>query len=117
MIYNTFNIVVVPFPFTDQLNTKNRPALILSNHNEFSKQSGHSVFAMITSARNTTWPLDVAITDLSKAGLSKDSVVRMKFFTLDNRLIRSCIGTLSPKDKEQVMHAVMSIFKDLFVTN
>ena len=66
-----FDIVIVPFPFTDKLNVKNRPALILSNHKDFNQPIGQSILAMITSARNEPWPLDIPITDLSQAGLSK----------------------------------------------
>lgn len=72
---------------------------------------------MITSARNEPWPLDIMITDLSKAGLSKESMIRMKLFTLDDRLIRSCIGSLSLNDKEQVINSISIIFKDLLLTH
>jgi mRNA interferase MazF len=40
--------------------------------------------AMITDARNQAWPLDIRI-DHHSAGLKMPSVIRMKFFTLDNR--------------------------------
>ena len=39
--------------------------------------------AMITAAKHSTWPLDVAIRDLESAGLPNDSVIRMKLFTLE----------------------------------
>lgn len=34
-IYNRFDVVVVPFPFTDSSITKRRPALIISETNVF----------------------------------------------------------------------------------
>ena len=48
---------------------------------------GQSVLAMITSAAHSRWPLDVPLTDLAAAGLPAPSVVRMKLFTLDDRLV------------------------------
>lgn len=85
--YKRFEVVKVPFPFTDQQARKTRPALILSELSAFNAVIGHSVLAMITSARHSTWPLDTPITDLGAAGLPVPSIVRMKVFTLDHRLI------------------------------
>jgi mRNA interferase MazF len=94
------DVVVVPFPFTDSVETKRRPALILSPA-EFNRQSGHSVMAMITSANRSSWPGDVAIGS-SNAGLRMPCVVRMKLFTLDNRLIAKTIGRLPEQEWAQV---------------
>lgn len=58
-------VVRVPFPFTDRLASKNRPALVLSDAGAFNAPAGHVVLAMITSARNPPWPLDCSIDDLS----------------------------------------------------
>jgi len=49
MIYEPFDVVVVPFPFTDSAQTKRRPALVLSQHTNFGNKIGHSVLAIITS--------------------------------------------------------------------
>ncbi len=43
-------------------------------------------------------PLDCPIQDIKTAGLPVPSRVRLKLFTLDNRLIRGKIGALSPVD-------------------
>jgi mRNA interferase MazF len=90
----------VPFPFTDRRASKRRPALALSSES-FSYESGHTVLAMITSAGNSPWPMDVAI-DAPQAGLQASSKVRMKLFTLDNRLILHKMGSLSRTDQRAV---------------
>lgn len=113
VIYNQFDIVVVPFPFTDNINVKRRPALILSSHKEFNDEAKHSIMVMITSARNKPWPHDVAITDLKSSGLPKASVIRMKFFTLDHRCILDTIGTLAPKDQKLLKKSMSHIFGNL----
>ena len=69
MTYDAFDVVVVPFPFTDRNATKRRPALVLSQKTTFGAIIEHSVLAMITSAANAPWPLDVPITDGASAGL------------------------------------------------
>jgi len=82
-----FDVVVVPFPFTDSATTKRRPALVLSDSTNFNQPVGQSVLAMITGAANSDWPLDIEINDLDAAGLSSPSIVRMKIFTLDHQFI------------------------------
>jgi mRNA interferase MazF len=83
-IYNQFDVVVVPFPFTDGSTTKRRPALIISEQITFNTPMQKSVMAMITTATHQPWILDVNISDLSAAGLNNPSIVRMKLFTLDH---------------------------------
>ena len=102
MAYERFEVVVVPFPFTDSAANKRRPALVISNAEAFNLPVGHSVLAMITSAGNAAWPLDVAISDGNAAGLTAASLVRMKLFTLDNRFILRHLGRLAASDRKAV---------------
>jgi mRNA interferase MazF len=107
--FNAFDVVVVPFPFTDRTTTKRRPALILSNAQTFNKRVGQSVMAMITSAKNSDWPLDIEIQDLDSAGLPSASIVRMKLFTLDEQLIIRKAGVLSRIDQSKVLESLKQL--------
>jgi mRNA interferase MazF len=104
-----FDLVVVPFPFTDRRTIKRRPALALSSE-AFNADSGHTVLAMITSAENPPWPMDVRI-DAASAGLRSPSKVRMKLFTLDNRLIVHRAGSLSDTDRRSVGAVVQKLLQ------
>ena len=55
--------------------------------------------AMITSAKQSSWPLDTPINDLESAGLPVQLLIRLKLFTLDHRLISSSLGFLSANDQ------------------
>lgn len=112
VIYKQFDIIAVPFPFVDSSTSKKRPAIILSS-DEFNQETKHSIMAMITSARNNPWTRDVAITNLSSAGLPKPSVIRMKFFTLDHKLILAPLGILSKRDQNALRKVTKSIFGNL----
>jgi mRNA interferase MazF len=68
--------------------------------------------AMITDARNPPWPLDIRI-DHQSAGLKMPSVVRMKFFTLDNRLVIRGIGRLSPVDRQKLLDRLRQVLPPL----
>jgi mRNA interferase MazF len=103
MTCDAFEVVVVPFPFTDADESVKRPAVVLSRRSF--KVEGHTVMAMITDHRNQPWPLDVRI-DHQSAGLKMASLVRMKFFTLDNRLVLRRIGSLSEADRQMVLDSV-----------
>lgn len=113
VIYKALDVVVVPFPFTDSSSSKKRPALVISSAKAFNEKINHYVLLMITSARNSSWPLDIAIQDLSAAGLSNDSVVRMKMFTLDGQLILKKIGSLKSNDRKSVEKNLGKILADI----
>ena len=100
MTCEAWQIVVVPFPFTDRATTKRRPALVLSSR-PFNR-NGHSVLAMITSASHHPWPGDTPIAHPKSSGLTAPSVVRLKLFTLDNRFVVRRIGTLDAPDRAAV---------------
>jgi len=104
--FERFDVVRVPFPFTDRQAEKHRPALVISDGATFNRPAGHSVMAMITSMGHAAWPLDVPITDLKSAGLPAPSIVRFKLFTLDHRLVRGKLGRLAEKDRAKVQKAI-----------
>ena len=99
-----FDIVVVPFPFTDRATTKRRPALVLSTA-QFNQQAQHAVMAMITSTEQSGWPGDCTIENLDAAGLPAQCVVRLKLFTLDHRLVIRKAGALGMKDQKKLRAA------------
>ncbi len=65
-------------------------------------RSGHTVLAMITSSEHRPWAGDTPVADLSLAGLRLPCIVRLKLFTLDNRLILNRLGRLSAADSKAV---------------
>lgn len=112
-IYESFDVVVVPFPFTESHKTKKRPAVVLSSKKAFNSQAHACILAMITSSLHAPWPGDVEIRDLEPAGLSAKSVIRFKLFTLDHRLIMKNIGKLSAKDQKSLIKNLQKIFPPL----
>ncbi len=97
-----FDVVVVPFPYSDRLAEKRRPAVVVSNA-RLATQHGLVWLVMVTSAGNRQWNSDVAIGDLATTGLPAPSLVRpAKVATVDaDRIVRR-IGRLAPKDAQAV---------------
>ena len=54
---------------------------------------------MVTSATKSSWPLDWSIQELDGTGLPKPCVVRLKLFSLDERLILNGLGALAKSDR------------------
>ena len=111
MTFKSFDVVAVPFPFTDRDATKRRPALVISNES-FNRQHNQIVLAMITTATDNVWPSDVPLTNWQKAGLKVACRFRLKLFTLDQNLVLKTIGHLSSKDVKSVQ-AILAEFIDV----
>jgi len=108
MIYNKFDLITVPFPFTDRDKSKLRPALVISNA-EYQEVNNHIVLLMVTSAKHSTWKYDIPITGLEESGLKAASVIRFKMFSVDERIIVKKIGVLSLIDSEKVEEAIRNL--------
>jgi mRNA interferase MazF len=108
--YEQWDVVVVPFPFADRPVVRRRPALVISRADPLGNVIGHHVLAMITSAEHRRWPLDVPVGDLGAAGLPAPSVVRMKLFTIDERVIERRAGALGAEDAAGVRAALARAF-------
>src|SRR5262249_42282768 len=98
--FDAWDVVAVPFPFSDRPGAKRRPAVILSG--KTFNQRGHAIMSMITTKDQPPWPGDHRISDLKAAGLHVPCLVRLKMFTLDDRLVQRRLGRLSPPDRASV---------------
>jgi mRNA-degrading endonuclease toxin of MazEF toxin-antitoxin module len=81
--FEAWDIVKVPFPYTDRPVRQRRPALVIAA-GALRSEHGLLWVLMITSAENRRWRDDVAVSDLGIAGLPAPSVVRCaKIATID----------------------------------
>ena len=63
---------------------------------------------MITTRAHRAWPGDSEIRDQESAGLPLPCIVRLKIFTLDNRLLTRKIGSLASADENRVSRTLKS---------
>ena len=97
--------MVVPFPFSNIPVSKARPAVVVSSA-EVNEREGATVLAMVTTAAAGGRPGDTPLFHLAEAGLKTPCVIRLKLFTLDNRLISRRIGMLAPDDRRSAGQAI-----------
>ena len=108
MTFQAFDVVVVPFPYSDQLAEKRRPALVISNP-ELESRCGLVWVAMITSSGRSPLLGDVAIGDQKAAGLPVASTIRAgKIATIEPHRVLRKAGALSTKDKAAAKTALRS---------
>ncbi len=103
MMYNQGEIVLVPFPFTDLSDFRQRPVLVLSKSQD-NKISDDLVTCGITSnLKNAKYSILIDNKDLEEGSIPKKSRIKVnKLFTLEKRIIRKSVGRINKSTFEKV---------------
>jgi len=89
------DVLLVPFPYTDQSAVKQRPAVVLSS-TAYNSTHPDLILAPITGRFGGDD--EVRLTAWQKAGLAKPSAVKPLLATFEASLVRRKLGRLEPKD-------------------
>jgi mRNA interferase MazF len=103
--FKSWDVVKVPFPYTNRPVQQRRPALVIAVPEAFGTPALLWVL-MVTSADNRGWPGDVSISDLVEAGLPAPSVVRTAKIATIEAGDAEPIGRLPEADRQQVARAL-----------
>jgi mRNA interferase MazF len=108
--YRFGDLVLVPFPFTDQTGIKKRPAIIVSS-DAYHRQRPDVVLMAVTSQllRPAGAVGEVLITEWQKAGLPKASLIKPVLTTIEKRLILRKLGELQEPDRTALRKALTAI--------
>lgn len=96
--YNFGDIVLVPFPFTDQTATKKRPAVVVSTAAYNAARTDLVLMAVTSQLRSATAFGEVLVVHWRAAGLLKPSVVKPVLTTVEKTLVRRHLGRLESAD-------------------
>ena len=81
--YEFGDILLVPFPFTDQTTAKKRPAVVVSSA-AYNRNRPDIILMAVTSQEHSSGYFgDVAVAGWQQAGLFKPSVIKPIFITYD----------------------------------
>ena len=98
-------VVVVPFPFSDLSNVKNRPAVILID-----QRGPDVVLAAITSTGNDPNVITLDNRDFQAGNLSHPSFIHpTKLFTCERSQIRRTVGQISEQKRNEVTAAIVAL--------
>ena len=92
------DVVLVPFPFTDQSDTKKRPAVVVSSHAYDASRRDIVIMAITSQVLQPIGFGEAMVTDWQGAGLVKTSVLKPVFTTIEQGLVIRTMGTLSAAD-------------------
>lgn len=110
--YRRGDVVLVPFPFSDQTSVKQRPGLVISV-DAFQACGPDLLIIAVTSQVGGPLKLgEFVIRDWQAAGLLKPSAVKAAIATVEARLIRRRLGHLSVYDLEQlkkILHSLLGL--------
>ncbi len=109
MNFSQYDVVIVPFPYTDRTKARPRPAIIVSS-DEANKVSNVAILAMITRIDAQPWYKDQPLEDPGSAGLERPCKARMKLFSIDLSSIKKRTGSLGQKDRENVTSVLRDVF-------
>lgn len=100
--YRVWDLVKVPFPYTNHPVQQRRPALVVAVPDALGAPRLLWVL-MVTSAANRGWPGDVVVSELAEAGLPAASVVRVAKLATIKASDAERIGRLPVADRLQVV--------------
>ena len=108
-VYDFRDVVLVPFPFTDQTNTKKRSAVVVSSTVYNSTPHDLIVIAVTSQVRTPLAVGEVDVVDWKKAGLLKVSVIKPVLTTIERQLVLKKLGRLEQTDGDELRTALSVI--------
>jgi mRNA interferase MazF len=93
------DIVLVPFPFTDQSATKKRPAVVISSNAYNSERPDLIIMAVTSQIKPTAIIGEVIVQDWQAAGLLKPSAIKPVITTIEKPLVIKTMGRLKDNDR------------------
>jgi mRNA interferase MazF len=92
------DVVLVPFPFTDQSATKKRPAVVVSSQAYNSSRRDIMIMAITSQVRASLGFGEAMVGGWQAAGLIKASVLKPIITTIEQGLVLRVMGHLAAPD-------------------
>ena len=107
--YSFGDIVLIPFPFTDQTSSKKRPAVVVSSAAYHAMHIDLIVMAVTSQVSSPSRLGEVKVIDWKNAGLLSPSLVKPVLTTIDRKLVIRKLGKLKDNDRDAVDQALRAI--------
>jgi len=103
------DVLLVPFPFTDQSAVKQRPAVVVSSDAYHRDGPDLIILAITSQVRAGDQIGEAAVAEWEEAGLLKPSVFKPLLATLERGLVRRKLGRLGRKDRKSLRRVLDEI--------
>ena len=107
--YSFGDVVLVPFPFTDQSTTKRRPAVVVSTSRYHAERPDLIIMAVTSQGRPAGAIGEFQVEDWKGAGLLKPSAVKPVITTIETSLVIRRLGQFTKDDQEALRRAIKAI--------
>jgi mRNA interferase MazF len=98
MAFRRGDVILVPFPFSDQQTSKVRPALVVSSAIYHAEEPDLLLAAITSQLRAATRPLDYILSDWQGAGLRFPSAFKPVLATISPSRVLHTVGSLAIAD-------------------
>jgi mRNA interferase MazF len=110
--FNHGDIILVPFPFTDQKSTKKRPAVVISSPAYNNERPDLIIMAVTSQIKPTSIIGEVTIQSWQEAGLLKPSIIKPVITTIEKKLVIQSMGHLNEKDLSSLQDGLKIILAE-----
>lgn len=110
MAYQFGDVVLVPFPFTDQSTTKQRPAVVVSSLAYHRARRDLILMAITSQVRGSGTFGEIFVQDWQAAKLLKPSAIKPVLATFEQAIIIKTLGRLSVGDQQALRENIASLF-------
>jgi mRNA interferase MazF len=107
--YEFGDLVLVPFPFTDQSATKSRPAVVVSSAAYHRERPDLVILAVTSQARPAAGLGEAVISKWKEAGLLRPSVLKPVVATIERGLVIRKLGRLAEEDRAALREVLRTI--------
>ncbi|MCT2534722.1 type II toxin-antitoxin system PemK/MazF family toxin [Aquibacillus koreensis] len=112
MMYKQGDIVLLPVPFSDLTNRKQRPVLVISSDSYNDMTDDMVVVAITSQLRNLDYSVIIESIDLKEGTLKVTSAIRAdKVYTLSKDIVRKKFGQVNTEVMEDVRKKVNELIK------
>lgn len=107
--YKFADVLLVPFPFTNQESSKKRPAIVVSS-DIYNQQKPDIILIAVTSQVGTDLKLgEMIVSDWLTAGLLKPSIIKPVVATIENDLVYRKLGQLQSQDIRDLKNILQQV--------
>lgn len=111
MKFQQKEIVLLPYPFTNQEKNKVRPAIVISN-NFFNNHSDDRIMVPLTTViKPHFYSVLISQEELVSGKLLKPSAIRTdKIFSIEKNIIIKSVGTINKKVFSKIKEKILGLF-------
>jgi mRNA-degrading endonuclease toxin of MazEF toxin-antitoxin module len=104
------DVVLVPFPFTDQSTTKQRPGIVVSSTAYQRARRDLILMAVTSQMRGSGAFGELVVEDWQAAKLIRPSAIKPVLATLEQTLVIKKLGRLSVTDQQRLRETIAALF-------